>query len=241
MKFLLETLAALVGGLVGWFVVGFTAAQILESIYGSREGSAGMGGFFVIGPLGGIAGFALVFWLVRRRLEPVGSTTGLGTLLRLVLALSIVVGVTWGAVSLLVAARRPQPWVGLKPGDQGRIEFRVQVPDTVTRGRPLADVIALSFSTTELDAHSEVTPLAWNAAHETGFTTLSGSVPVATRPHEQYIVVKQAGEEYNFYAPIPPDMYSEGRWQDTVYLGRDPATPMSQRVSITCRYQPPRR
>ena len=59
MRFALETLAGIVGGLVGWLAVGLAAAQVLSAIYGDREGSAGMGGLFVIGPVGGVAGFAL--------------------------------------------------------------------------------------------------------------------------------------------------------------------------------------
>jgi hypothetical protein len=67
MRFVLETLAGILGGLVSWFVVGFAAAQLF-TIGGDREGPREWPGFFVIGPMGEIVGFALC-WIARRSLE----------------------------------------------------------------------------------------------------------------------------------------------------------------------------
>ena len=74
MRFILDAFAGVVGFVVSWCVVGFIAAEVLTAIEGPREGSAAMGGFFVIGPIGGILGFALALFLAHRYLAPTART-----------------------------------------------------------------------------------------------------------------------------------------------------------------------
>jgi hypothetical protein len=69
MRGLLAFLAGFVGAIAGAAGLGFSLAYILTEMYGSREGSAGMGGFFMGAPIGAIAGFGLGLWLVLRRKE----------------------------------------------------------------------------------------------------------------------------------------------------------------------------
>jgi hypothetical protein len=69
MRGLLAFLAGIVGAIAGAAGLGFSLAYILTEMYGDREGSAGMGGFFMGAPIGAIAGFALGLWLVLRRKE----------------------------------------------------------------------------------------------------------------------------------------------------------------------------
>lgn len=69
MRGLLAFLAGVVGAIAGAQGLGLLLASILTNMYGPREGSAGMAGFFMGAPVGAIAGFALGLWLVLRRKE----------------------------------------------------------------------------------------------------------------------------------------------------------------------------
>jgi hypothetical protein len=40
------------------------------------------------------------------------------------------------------------------------------------------------------------------------------------------------------WAKLPTDMHKKGSWDDTLYLGRDQALAMADRISITSRYVP---
>jgi hypothetical protein len=67
MRVLLALLAGIVGAVAGAAGLGFLLAFIFTQMYGTFEGSAAMGGFFLGMPLGAIIGFALGLWLVLRR------------------------------------------------------------------------------------------------------------------------------------------------------------------------------
>jgi hypothetical protein len=240
MRFFLETVAGIVGGLVAWLVVGFVAGQVLTAIHGNREGAAAMGGFFVIGPLGGVAGFALSFWLARRVLERGTAGASSSVFGPMTLSLLVVVGLGWAAVSIATVVFRPKAWVGLESGQKGGLEFRVRVPEKLLGGRPVSDLVSLQFKKME-EGGDSVTPVAWTETRSGGEVTLTGRVDIERRPREQYFAIRQGRESFDIYASIPPDMQSKGSWQDEIYLGSDPATPMGDRVSITCRYVPPAR
>jgi MFS family permease len=59
-------LSALLGAVIGFFAAGFGAANVLVSALGNREGGSSMGGLFVFGPIGGLAGALLGVGLVLR-------------------------------------------------------------------------------------------------------------------------------------------------------------------------------
>ncbi len=237
MRLFLETLAGIAGGVASWFIVGLAAGQILTTVQGDREGAAAMGGFFVIGPIGGIAGYAIAFWLARRALER--GTPGSG-LLPMALSLLLVVGLGWVAVAVLSAVFRPKAWVDLEPGQRGGLEVRLRVPEKLLAGRPWSSVVGVQFKRME-EAGDDVAPVALTESRGSGTVTLSGRVDVARRPREQYFVVRDGRKSFDVYAQIPPDMHSAGGWQDEISLGSDPQVPMGDRVSISCRYVPPRR
>ena len=96
MRGLLAVLAGIVGAVAGAAGLGFLLASIFTEIYGPREGSAGMGGFFMGAPIGAIAGFALGLWLVlRRKAASHGST--LAWLAASVVALVVIGAFLWDA------------------------------------------------------------------------------------------------------------------------------------------------
>ncbi len=63
---IMAILSALLGGVLGFFLVGLGAAQLLVSAIGDRDGGSSMSGFFGFGPVGGIAGALLGVALVLR-------------------------------------------------------------------------------------------------------------------------------------------------------------------------------
>ncbi len=63
---IMAILSGLLGGAIGFFAVGLGAAAVLVAAFGDREGGSSMGGFFVFGPIGGIAGALLGIALVLR-------------------------------------------------------------------------------------------------------------------------------------------------------------------------------
>lgn len=241
MRFVLEALAGTVGGLVGWFIVGFLAAEILTKTGGSREGANAMAGFFFVGPLGGIAGFVLSFWLARRYLErgsEVASSSN--AFVSTIVALLLVVGL--GSAVLFVVARvmRPDATVNIARGEEASIEFEIRVPNAALDGRRVADVITLSFRA--VDGHDErLEPVTWNATPDRGGVTLTGHVVIRERTREQCFVIGCNGETFTLYAEIPENMYKKGSWQSRLYLSNDAATPIGDVVTITSRYLPPKR
>jgi hypothetical protein len=70
MRILAAVLAAIVGAIAGAGALGMGLAYIFTAIYGSFEGSAAMGGFFIGMPLGGIIGVVLGPWLILRKGGP---------------------------------------------------------------------------------------------------------------------------------------------------------------------------
>lgn len=240
MRFMLETLAGIVGGLVSWVVVGFVAAQVLTTLKGDREGAAAMGGFFVIGALGGVVGFAVSFWLARRYLERGATTPSTPTFVAMLLAFALVLGLGWGVVSILSAVLKPAQWADLDANQKAGFEFRVRMPERLLGGKPVSALISLDFERNE-DEGNTVTPVQWTEKRSRGEVTLSGHVEIERRPREQYFVLKQGSERFEVYAKIPPDMRKASHWDDEIYLGHDGAVPMADRVSFTCRYVPSRR
>ena len=70
MRWLLALLAMLVGAGAGAAGLGFLLAEIFVRLWGTFEGSAAMGGFFLGLPVGAIIGAILGLWLVLRRNAP---------------------------------------------------------------------------------------------------------------------------------------------------------------------------
>lgn len=241
MRFALATLAGIAGGIALWFVVGFAAGGVLSALHGNREGAAGMAGFFVIGPVGGVLGFALSFWLVHRFLgrgaAPVSSSA---VLVKVVLGLAVTVAVGWGLIQAVVAVRRPDAWSDLAKGEAGAVEFDIHVPASALGGKPAAEVVSLAFKTSDDDG-DHVVPVTFREARSGGGMRLTGSVPLDHRPRAQYFVVTHGDESIEVWAKLPNDMHKKGSWDDTLYLGRDPALAMADRISITSRYVPVRR
>jgi hypothetical protein len=224
--------------LASWLVVGFAAGQILRAIGGDREGAKAMAGFFVIGPMGGVAGFALCFWLVHRYLGP-GAPAPRGPAFgAMLLSLALVLGVGWGAASIVGIVMRPQAWADLEPGRKAALEFRVHVPEHLLAGKPVSTLVGLELKTYDDGTGDTVTPATWTETRSQGQVTLAGQVAIEHRPREQYFALRQGTDSFDIYAQIPPDMRRTGRWQDEIYVGSDPAVPIGDRVSFTCRYVP---
>jgi hypothetical protein len=237
-RFVLETCAALLGGLVSRAVIGIGSAYLF-SLGGDREGAKGMAGLFVIGPVGGMVGFVVCFWLARRLLEG-SAAAGLSAVVPpLALSLAIVLGVGWLGVTIVSTIFRPQ-WADLESGQKAGFEFRVQVPQHLLKGKPVSDLVSLQFKSMYDAGPDVVTPVTWTEKRSFGRATLTGRVDIPRRPREQYFVIRQGSESFDFYARIPADMRKAGRWEDEIYLGSDPALPMGDRISITCRYVPTR-
>jgi multisubunit Na+/H+ antiporter MnhE subunit len=70
MRALLAVLAALIGASAGAAGLGFLLAAIFVGLWGTFEGSAAMGGFFLGMPVGAILGAILGLWLVLRKKAP---------------------------------------------------------------------------------------------------------------------------------------------------------------------------
>jgi hypothetical protein len=66
MRTLVAVLAGLVGGLVGAAILTYVIADADQAIEGSFEGGYAWFGLILGVPIGGIGGFVLCFWLVRR-------------------------------------------------------------------------------------------------------------------------------------------------------------------------------
>jgi hypothetical protein len=239
-RFALATLAGIAGGFALWFVVGFAAGSVLSRLHGNREGAAGMAGFFIIGPAGGVLGFALTFWLAHRLLgrgaAPVSAST---VVVQIVLALAVTVAVGWGLIQAVVAVRKPDPWSDLAKGEAGAVEFDIHVPASALGGKPVSEAVSLAFKTSDDDG-DHVVPVTWREARAGGGVRLTGSVPLDHRPRGQYFVVTHGDESIEVWAKLPTDMHKKGSWDDTLYLGRDPALAMADRISITSRYVPVR-
>lgn len=241
MRFVLEALAGTVGGLVGWFVVGFLAAQLFTSIGGSREGANAMGGFFYVGPLGGIAGFVLAFWLVRKYLDRGAETAAAGNgIVSTIGALVLVVGLGSALLVLVARVMRPDSTINIAQGENASIDFEVRVPNAVLGSKPAADVISISFKA--INGHDErLEPVTWSENRDRGGVTLTGSVVIRERTQEQYFVVATGGETFDVFARIPENMYKKGSWEPRLYLTRNDAAAMGDAVTITSRYLPPKR
>ena len=84
-------------------------------------------------------------------------------------------------------------------------------------------------------------PVAWKEEVGGGRVKLTGRIPIERRTRGQYLVVRQGAEEYSLWARMPANMHKSGSWEERVYLGRDPALTMEERVSVTSRYVPPGR
>jgi hypothetical protein len=241
MRFALSLLAAIVGGFAAWLAVGFAAGGVLSALHGNREGAAGMAGFFVIGPVGAVLGFALTFWFAHRFLgrgaAPVASSS---VLLQAVLALAVTLAVGWGLIQAVVAVRKPDPWSDLAKGEAGAVEFDIHVPASALGGKPAAEAVSLAFKTSDDDG-DHVAPVTFREARAGGGVRLTGSVPLDHRPRAQYFVVTHGDESVEVWAKLPTDMHKKGSWDDTLYIGRDPALAMADRISITSRYVPVKR
>jgi MFS family permease len=94
-RLLMTVFGGLLCGLAAWAVVGFTAAQIFGK--SGHDGGGAMGGFFVIGGMGGVLGAVLGAWGIWRLLaDPARMGTvggGLGALL-VVLVIAVVYAMT---------------------------------------------------------------------------------------------------------------------------------------------------
>jgi MFS family permease len=66
MKILTVTCAALFGTIIGFAAAGFGSAAVLSAVFGDREGSSSMSGFFGFGPAGALAGALLGAGLALR-------------------------------------------------------------------------------------------------------------------------------------------------------------------------------
>jgi len=66
MRTLIAVLAGLIGGLVGAALLTIVIADMDQAIEGSFEGGYAWFGLMLGVPIGGIGGFILCFWLVRR-------------------------------------------------------------------------------------------------------------------------------------------------------------------------------
>lgn len=68
MSYVLATLSALAGLVIGWLIAAF-GTIVFGSAFGLSdfEGERAMMAFFAIGPVGGLIGFVLAIWLWRGR------------------------------------------------------------------------------------------------------------------------------------------------------------------------------
>ncbi|HLG46796.1 MAG TPA: hypothetical protein VKY24_11200 [Reyranella sp.] len=66
MRTLVALLAGLIGGLVGAVVLASAIADADQAIEGSFEGGYAWFGLILGVPIGGVGGFVLSFWLVRK-------------------------------------------------------------------------------------------------------------------------------------------------------------------------------
>jgi MFS family permease len=114
-------LSALLGGVVGFFAMGFGAASVLTSALGSRDGGPAMSGFFGFGPIGGIAGALLGVGLVLRF---AGGSAGWGK------GLLIAAGALLALGGILLVASLPNRG----PAYSYIIEFQLEYPAAILTG-----------------------------------------------------------------------------------------------------------
>lgn len=240
MRFVMEAVAGAIGGIAGWFVVGFLAAQLFSSIGGTREGANAMGGFFYVGPVGGVAGFVIAFWLARRILErgePAASSAG--GFASMMIALGAVLAIGVALVVAIAALRAPEATENLYGGEEGSIEFEIIVPDAALGGKKAGEVIALSF--VAIEGHDERREaVTWSETRDRSGVTLAGRVTIRERTRESYIVIAVNGDEFKLYPEIPENMHRKGHWIPRLYLTRDGSQPPENLVRATCRYLPPK-
>lgn len=70
MRTFVALLAGLIGGIVGAAILASVIADIDQEIEGSFEGGYAWFGLILGTPIGGIGGFVLCFWLVRKLWTP---------------------------------------------------------------------------------------------------------------------------------------------------------------------------
>lgn len=237
MKFVLESLAGLAGGIAGWLLVGFLAAQFFTSVGGSREGANAMGGFFFVGPIGGIAGFVIAFQLARRWLER-GSSASPGSFAATMVALGVVVALVAALLVAIAALRAPESREDLYGGEEGRIEFEIIVPAAALAGRAPAEILSVRY--VAIEGHDERNePLTWSEARGRDGVTLNGHVVVRERTTEQWFAIAIDGDEFKLYPDIPDNMHRDGTWIPRLYLTRDGKGSAGDFVRATCRYVAP--
>jgi hypothetical protein len=136
-RLLMTVFGALVCGVATWCIVGFAAAQIFSRIgSGAHDGGGAMGGFFVIGGMGGLVGAILSAWLIWRLLADAAR-------------MGVVGGALFGLLVVLVAAivytLTPTHEVrsDFPPGKRG--EFQVEAKFAASRLAAMGKQASLTF------------------------------------------------------------------------------------------------
>lgn len=185
-RFLVSGFGALVLGALFWGVFGWIAAVLgSRQPGGDREGAAAMGGFFFIGPIFGIAGLLLGFWLVYRL---TADPTRIGTAALTIFGVLAVFG-----IGVFLALRPVRVERDDFPGKRASLQVEVSFPAEVATGFQPSD--RLEFELRSGDG-TEVTPgLLPQTRREGGRVVVPGAFPIRELPRTKLLAVMKNDQQ----------------------------------------------
>ena len=185
-------LCGIAGFAAGWFGVGLGAAKVLEAVHGSREGYAAMVGFFIFGPVGGIAGALAGVGLTLRF---GGGSAVWGQ--RLLIGATVMAGLA--GIGLIFAASPNEN----RPSYSQVIQFELQVPasDLASIEIPGPDAMWGAAG-----GQADDTPISrfFDRKCDGDGCLLAGSVAAAGSMDQFHITVRLGQKSYRFLLDLPP-------------------------------------
>ena len=198
---IITALSALAGAVIGFAAAGFGAAALLGSVFGHREGSAEMSGFFGFGPIGALAGTLLGAGLALRF---GGGSVVWG--LRLMVTAGVV-GVCGGLLLAVVAT----PDRG--PSYSYVIEFELEYPEATLAAVNIPSSEAMwGAAGADLDDH----PISqfFDKKCDSGVCVLNGSV-AALGPMSDFRIAASIGpKKYRYPLNLPLTVTGPVDWTE---------------------------
>jgi hypothetical protein len=197
---IIAILCAIAGFAAGMFGVGLGAAKVLEAVHGAREGSAAMAGFFIIGPVGGIAGALAAVGLALRF---GGGSAMWGQ--RLLIGAAVVAGLAGIGLALAAAPtdnRLSYSYV---------IQFELRIPATDFAGIEVPGPDAMWGAA---GGQADDTPISrfFDRQCEGDACLLTGSVAAAGSLDQFHIHVRLGQKSYRFPLDLPPVVNNAVDW-----------------------------